>query len=42
MKLSNILFMYDLRKYNLIKYDLRILILRNMKKDSWIVMYDPG
>ena len=41
IKLSSILFMHDLRKYNLIKYDLKISILRNIKKNSQIAMYDP-
>ena len=41
IKLSSILFMLDLRKYDKMKYDLRIFILRNMKKESQIAMYDP-
>ena len=41
IKLFSILFMHDLRKYDLMKYNLRIFILRNMKKSSQITMYDP-
>ena len=40
IKLSSILFMHDLKKYDLIKYDLRMSILRNMKKSSQIAIYD--
>ena len=41
IKLSNALCMLDLRKYDSIKYDLRIPILRNIEKVSHITMYGP-
>ena len=42
IKLSSVLFMYDLKKCDSMKYDSRMLILKNMKKCSQIAMYDPA
>ena len=41
IKLSSILFIYNLRKYDLMKYGIRMPILRNIEKGFQIAIYDP-